>query len=274
MELPPAASPRAARWRRKFSGLAASYPGGSSTRSWSSAPRPWHVPPHATRWSFPASAACEDLKPESLVQLAVGGVEPLGPPLRPRTAGAERLGPASTDRLRPGEVDSEDNLLQVLLADDVPAPTLQRRRSTLDCAEHIGQLLLADTMSLVPWVLRTHRLFPTVAAAGQGVRLPSVTFLRGSERRDEHCGTGHWQCWGLQSSAACEGRSAGGGLPSLLSTSPHLFSSALACGHPRCFRRWMPQVRAPPLHPFNLFAATEPCRHASGRRGRDSIALP
>jgi hypothetical protein len=78
MELPPAASPRAARWRRKFSGLAASYPGGSSTRSCSSAPRPSHVPPHATRWSFPASAACEDLKPESLVHLAVGGVEQLG----------------------------------------------------------------------------------------------------------------------------------------------------------------------------------------------------
>jgi len=157
------------------------------------------------------------------------GCRATGPPLRPRTSGAERLGPASTDRLRPGEVDSEDNLLQALLADDVPAPTLQRRRSILDCAEHMGQLLVADTMSLVPWVLRTHRLFPTVAAAGQGVRLPSVTFLRGSERRDEHCGTGHWQCCGLQSSAACEGRSAGGGLPSLLSTSPHLFSPALAC---------------------------------------------
>ena len=78
MELPPAASPRAARWRRKFSGLAASYPGGSSSRSWPSAPRPWHLPPHATRWSFLVSAACEDLKPESPVQLAVGGVEPVG----------------------------------------------------------------------------------------------------------------------------------------------------------------------------------------------------
>ena len=37
MERPPAASPQATPWRRKLRGLAASCPGGSSTREWSSA---------------------------------------------------------------------------------------------------------------------------------------------------------------------------------------------------------------------------------------------
>ena len=33
-----------------------------------------------------------------------------------------------------------------------------------------------------------------------------------------------------------------------------LFSPALDCGHSRCFRRWLPQVRAPPLHPFVILS--------------------
>jgi hypothetical protein len=43
------------------------------------------------------------------------------------TAGTELLGPAATESLRPGEVDSGDNLVQVLLAGDVPAPTSRRQ---------------------------------------------------------------------------------------------------------------------------------------------------
>ena len=46
-------------------------------------------------------------------------------------------------------------------------------------------------------------------------------------------------------------------LPSLISSSLHLCSSALACGHSRCFRRWLPQVRASALHPFTLLRGSE-----------------
>jgi hypothetical protein len=42
-------------------------------------------------------------------------------------AGAELLGPSVTESLRPGEVDSGDNLVQVLLAGEVPAPTSRRQ---------------------------------------------------------------------------------------------------------------------------------------------------
>ena len=53
----------------------------------------------------------------------------------------------------------------------------------------------------------------------------------------------------------CRNLTISGGLPSLLSASPSLCSSALPSGDSRCFRRCVPEVGAPPLDLRDLQAA-------------------